>query len=34
MSASQFHEFMSIVMKEFDYLKARMGSENTNYRKA
>jgi hypothetical protein len=29
MSASQFHEFMSTVRKEFDYLKARMKSENT-----
>jgi hypothetical protein len=28
-SASQFHEFMSTVMKEFDDLKARMKSENT-----
>jgi len=29
MSANQFHEFMSTVMKEFDGLKARMRSENT-----
>jgi len=29
MSASQFHEIMSIVMKEFDDLKARIRSENT-----
>ena len=29
MSASQFHEFMSTVMKEFDDLKARMRPENT-----
>jgi len=28
-SASQFHESMSTVMKEFDDLKARMKSENT-----
>jgi hypothetical protein len=31
MSASQFHEFMSTVMKEFDDLKARMESENTKF---
>jgi uncharacterized protein (DUF2126 family) len=30
MSASQFDEFMSTVMKEFDDLKARMRLENTN----
>jgi len=29
MSANQFHEFMSTVMKEFDDLKMRMRSENT-----
>ena len=29
MSASQFHKFMSTVMKEFDDLKVRMRSENT-----
>jgi hypothetical protein len=29
MSASQFHEFMSTVRKEFDDLKARIKSENT-----
>jgi len=29
MSANQFHDFMSTVMKEFDDLKARMRSENT-----
>ena len=29
MSANQFHEFMSTVMKEFDDLKSRMSSENT-----
>ena len=29
LSANQFHEFMSTVMKEFDALKSRMGSENT-----
>jgi hypothetical protein len=29
MSESQFHEFMSTVMKECDDLKARMRSENT-----
>jgi len=29
MSANQFHEFMSTVMKEFDYLKAGMWPENT-----
>ena len=29
MSASQFHEFLNTVMKESDYLKARMRSENT-----
>ena len=29
MSANQFHEFMSTVMKEFDGIKARMRSENT-----
>jgi len=29
MPASQFHEFMSTVMKEFDYLNSRIGSENT-----
>ena len=28
-SANQFHEFMSTVLKEFDDLKARMRSENT-----
>jgi phage host-nuclease inhibitor protein Gam len=28
-SASQFHEFMNTVIKEFDDLKARMRSENT-----
>ena len=29
MSANQFHEFMSTVMKEFDDLKSRMSSEKT-----
>jgi hypothetical protein len=29
MSASQFHEFMSTVMKEFDDLKTRTRPENT-----
>ena len=28
-SASQFHELMDTVLKEFDDLKARMRSENT-----
>jgi len=28
MSASQFHEFLNTVMKEFDDLKVRMRSEN------
>jgi histidinol dehydrogenase len=29
MSASQFHEFMNTVTREFDDLKASMRSENT-----
>jgi hypothetical protein len=29
MSASQFNDFVSTVMKEFDDLKARIKSENT-----
>ena len=29
MSASQFHEFMSTVMKQFDDLETRMRSKNT-----